>query len=83
MATGDVQDDSLSNLFPTSYKIKQEFVMVGLVLYNLFYTFVFEEKTEILSVLRYRWSLGNLTFSIIGVPEVVTQKCVPSDDSSK
>lgn len=57
--------------------------MVGLVLYNLFYTFLFEEKTEILSVLRYRWSLGNLTFSIIGVPEVVTQKCVPSDNSSK
>lgn len=57
--------------------------MIVLVFCYLFCTFVFEESTGILSAVRYCWSLGKLTFSKIGVPEVVTQKCLSADDPSK
>jgi len=42
-------DDILSNIVPTFYKIKQECAILGLVFCYLFYAFVFEEETGILS----------------------------------
>lgn len=56
---------------------------IGLVFCYLFYTFVFEEGTGILGAVRYSWAFGKLTFLIIRVPEVVTQKCMAADDPSK
>lgn len=40
-------DDILSNVFPPSYKIRQECAILGLVFCYLCYTFVFEEEIGI------------------------------------
>lgn len=51
-------DDILSNVLPTSYKIKQECAILGLVFCYLCYTFVFEEEIGILSPVGYCGPFG-------------------------